>query len=82
MLNAEGKINEFMIENMMNWRHSEFSVYWGDYSEFSCDLISFVFWKKGKDISIQTDIYSLSTMSYWSAEFLTWKRSRQSRKPY
>ena len=27
MLKAEGKINEFIIENMMNWRHSGFNVY-------------------------------------------------------
>jgi len=29
MLKAEGKINDVVIENMMNWRHSGFSVYCG-----------------------------------------------------
>jgi hypothetical protein len=29
MLKAEGKINEFIIENMINWRHSGFNVYCG-----------------------------------------------------
>ena len=27
MLKAEGKITDVAIENMMNWRHSGFSVY-------------------------------------------------------
>ncbi len=27
MLKAEGKINDVVIENMMNWRHSGFNVY-------------------------------------------------------
>ena len=29
MLKAEGKINDVVIENMMNWRHSGFNVYCG-----------------------------------------------------
>jgi hypothetical protein len=29
MLEAEGKINDVVIENMMNWRHSGFNVYCG-----------------------------------------------------
>ena len=29
MLKAEGKINDVIIENMMNWRHSGFNVYCG-----------------------------------------------------
>ena len=29
MLKAEGKITDLVIENMMNWRHSGFSVYCG-----------------------------------------------------
>ncbi len=29
MLKAEGKINDLVIENMMNWRHSGFNVYCG-----------------------------------------------------
>jgi hypothetical protein len=29
MLKSEGKINDLMIENMMNWRHSGFNVYCG-----------------------------------------------------
>lgn len=29
MLRAEGKINEAIIENMLNWRHSGFNVYCG-----------------------------------------------------
>jgi len=29
MLKAEGKITDVIIENMMNWRHSGFSVYCG-----------------------------------------------------
>jgi len=29
MLKSEGKINDVVIENMMNWRHSGFSVYCG-----------------------------------------------------
>jgi len=29
MLKAEGKITDVIIENMMNWRHSEFNVYCG-----------------------------------------------------
>ena len=29
LLKAEGKINESVIENMMNWRHSGFNVYCG-----------------------------------------------------
>ena len=30
MLKAEGKINDVVIENMMNWRHSGFNVYCGN----------------------------------------------------
>lgn len=30
MLKAEGKINDAIIENMMNWRHSGFNVYCGN----------------------------------------------------
>ncbi len=30
MLKAEGKINDVVIENMMNWRHSGFNVYRGN----------------------------------------------------
>ena len=30
MLKNEGKINDFVIENMMNWRHSGFNVYCGE----------------------------------------------------
>jgi hypothetical protein len=30
-LKAEGKINDVVIENMMNWRHSGFSVYCGNF---------------------------------------------------
>ena len=29
MLKSEGKINDVVIENMMNWRHSGFNVYCG-----------------------------------------------------
>jgi len=29
MLKAEGKINDVVIENMMNWHHSGFNVYCG-----------------------------------------------------
>jgi len=29
MLKAEGKINEAIIESMLNWRHSGFNVYCG-----------------------------------------------------
>ena len=29
MLKSEGKINELIIKNMMNWRHSGFNVYCG-----------------------------------------------------
>jgi hypothetical protein len=29
MLKAEGKINDAVIENMMNWHHSGFNVYCG-----------------------------------------------------
>jgi len=28
MLKAEGKINDVVIKNMMNWHHSGFNVYW------------------------------------------------------
>jgi hypothetical protein len=30
MHKAEGKINDVVIENMMNWRHSGFNVYYGN----------------------------------------------------
>jgi hypothetical protein len=30
MLKAEGKINDTLIENMMNWHHSGFNIYCGD----------------------------------------------------
>ncbi len=30
MLKAEGKINDVVIKNMMNWRHSGFNVYCGN----------------------------------------------------
>ncbi len=30
LLRAEGKINDAIIENMLNWRHSGFNVYCGD----------------------------------------------------
>ncbi len=30
MLKAEGKINDVVIEDMMNWRHSGFNVYCGN----------------------------------------------------
>ena len=30
MLKAEGKITDALIENMLNWRHSGFNVYYGD----------------------------------------------------
>ena len=30
MLKAEGKINDVVIENMMNWYHSGFNVYCGN----------------------------------------------------
>ena len=30
MLKAEGKINDAIIENMMQWRHSGFNVYCGE----------------------------------------------------
>ena len=30
MLKSEGKINEVVIESMMNWRHSGFNVYCGN----------------------------------------------------
>ncbi len=30
MLKAEGKINDSLIENMMNWHHSGFNIYCGD----------------------------------------------------
>jgi hypothetical protein len=29
MLKAEGKITDALIQNMMNWRHSGFNIYWG-----------------------------------------------------
>ena len=29
MLKAEGRINDFVIENMMRWHHSGFNVYCG-----------------------------------------------------
>ena len=31
MLKAEGKINDVVIENMMNWHHSGFNVYCGEF---------------------------------------------------
>ena len=30
MLKAEGKINDTVIENMLNWRHSGFNIYCGN----------------------------------------------------
>ena len=30
MLNAEGKVTDVIIEDMMNWRHSGFNVYCGN----------------------------------------------------
>tara|TARA_B100001964_G_scaffold43621_1_gene48557 strand:+ start:1007 stop:1246 length:240 start_codon:yes stop_codon:yes gene_type:complete len=30
MLKAEGKINDTVIENMFNWRHSGFNIYCGN----------------------------------------------------
>ena len=74
MLKAEGKITDSVIENMLNWHHSDFNVYCGNaiwpHNDEIGDVYDFMFYYliivKTRGRSILINLFSVQLIFSWS----------------